>query len=85
MIVVTSRARTLVGRLREHFGGAWRYEPRLGRWRHEDGWHVHCCVQLTQGEHAGVTQYRRSDTHELIMGLDDRANPCLARWKGGML
>lgn len=61
----------VIDHLRKKFPGAWRYDQRLGIWENaNEGWHVYRCAafapQFDGDDDSFETQYRRSDTGEVI-------------------
>lgn len=69
------RKRRVIERLRELYPGVWRYDVSDYSWVHEDGWRVRASSVLSPrydgDDDSFRTQYRRSDTGEIVFGLSD--------------
>jgi hypothetical protein len=65
------KVRRVIDQLRAMFPGRWTYDIRCLRWSHEDGWHVRAEAALAPrydgDDDSFRTQYRRSDTGELLV------------------
>jgi hypothetical protein len=55
----------IIDQLREQFPGKWTWDARDGSWRHGKGWRVREFAAMV-GEDSYETQFRRSDTSEIV-------------------
>lgn len=46
----------------------WTYDPKLGVWRNNEGWHVYatCIMEGPNGDDPVGTDFRRSDTGDRV-------------------
>lgn len=63
--------RRVIDQLRTMFPGRWTYDSQSCQWNHEDGWYVRAeaafAPRYDGDDDSFRTQYRRSDTGELLM------------------
>lgn len=66
-----SPRRRVIDRLRRLYPGKWTYDMLDRLWSHESGWSVRACAALASrydgDDDNFVTQYRRTDTGELVL------------------